>query len=297
MKKILTAIIVVVLVWQGVATEEITPVISITIEVEENGSAQWTVEKRFLLKDKKEEMLFEEYTKNPEEELLEDFIVKMKNLVESVPVERKMEVKDFSVSYGKESTVTNTYGVIKYQFSWTNFAVKEDDTLVVGDVFEGGYYLAENEILSIKKPEGYKFHSVEPSPHISTEHTVSWEGRYNFESGRPRVVLKKKLPVTKPNGEENGDYRKYAIIATPIIFIALIIAYFYFSRRKKTGNLGDKELLLEIIKKHDGQIYQKELTEKSGFSKSKVSKLLKEMKKEGKIRKIFKGRENLIEIS
>ena len=296
MKKIIIGFILALLILEGIACEEIKPVITVTVQIKEDGSAIWTVEKRFILRDEVEEKVFEEYTKKPEEELLTNFVVQIEDLMNSIKVDREMAVKDFSILYGKEHTITNIYGVIKYQFLWKNFAKLENNKIIVGDVFEGGYYLSEDEILVFKKPEDYEFLSVAPSPHNVSEDKVSWEGRFDFDQGTPKIILEKVLvKVPSETRLKEEDFKKHILILLLLIIIPIIMLYLYHSRKRSTERLEDKEMLIEIIKKHGGKIYQKELTRESGLSKSKVSNLLNELKKEGKIRKVFKGRENLIE--
>ena len=61
--------------------------------------------------------------------------------------------------------------------------------------------------------------------------------------------------------------------------------------------LSDEEKTIKLLREHGGRLPQREITEQSEWSKSKVSRLLSKMEEEGLITKINLGRENLIALN
>ena len=61
--------------------------------------------------------------------------------------------------------------------------------------------------------------------------------------------------------------------------------------------LSDEEKTIELLREHGGRLPQREITEQSEWSKSKVSRLLSKMEDQGLITKINLGRENLIALN
>lgn len=58
--------------------------------------------------------------------------------------------------------------------------------------------------------------------------------------------------------------------------------------------LSDEEKTLQLLRDNGGRLPQREITERSEWSKSKVSRLLSKMEEQGQVAKIDMGRENLI---
>ncbi len=105
--------------------------------------------------------------------------------------------------------------------------------------------------------------------------------------------------------EVNGDIVKNNnILWILLIIVVLIVAGFFLYKYKKKpkkedvkedieeGGLPDK--VLEIIKKEDGRISQKELRKLFPYSEAKISLVITELEAKGKIQKIKKGRTNVI---
>ncbi|MBU7046642.1 MAG: hypothetical protein HXS54_09420 [Theionarchaea archaeon] len=230
---------------------------------------------------------------------------------------------DFDIFLGTETTVTKTYGVIQLQFMWEGFAIKENDTIIMGDVFEGGYYLSRNEILVVEIPDNYHVVTVSPSPDQQKRSTLMWEGPMNFVTGEPAVVMEKDVIQQSEKEEEISEQEKEeeiseqekeeeiseqengkAILIASGLGLLLIPALLIVVTKKKKQKeepqklyMDDKNLVIETIRNHGGSIAQKELPGLTGFSKAKISILLNELKEEGLIRKTFRGRENQITLN
>jgi len=90
------------------------------------------------------------------------------------------------------------------------------------------------------------------------------------------------------------------IIVFSVILIGLIL--FFLKSRKddiKSGieDIDDKtelEKYLDFIKRNDGRTTQKEIRKHFGMSEAKISLVITELEHDGKIKKIKKGRSNII---
>ncbi len=82
-----------------------------------------------------------------------------------------------------------------------------------------------------------------------------------------------------------------------VAIVALVVGITYIIRvkqRKRLVKHSDEEYVLDIIREHNGEIKQKELVKLTGWSEAKVSLILKELKKRGKIKKRKVGREKIV---
>lgn len=101
---------------------------------------------------------------------------------------REMAVTDVTATT-EIRQVPRRIGVVTYRFRWTGFAETDGDRVVAGDVFEGGYYLADNDSLVVAAPSGYVVDRATPTPSVSDERQVRWTGRLSFADGRPLVAV------------------------------------------------------------------------------------------------------------
>ena len=275
---------------------------TITIQLDPTGSALWIVESRLVLATEDDEKYFEEFQKDEtlKNSKLAEFKEKMNLLLEQIKYsrQRSMGMTNFDIFLGVETTVTRTYGVIKFQFVWEGFAVLEGDKIIMGDVFEGGYYLSKNELLIVEFPEGYNLVTVAPPPDQEKKTHIMWEGPLNFSAGEPTITLE----------EEHLLHGKGLLtpVLLGLVFIPVLVIIVKLKARPaeelheeepKEQYVNDRKLIVDLIKRHGGTIPQKKLPILTGFSKAKVSILLNELKEEGIIRKKFKGRENLIALN
>ena len=60
--------------------------------------------------------------------------------------------------------------------------------------------------------------------------------------------------------------------------------------------LEDEEMIQQILLKYNGEAYQSDIVRERGLSKSKISNVLRDMKDQGLILKIRKGRGNIIRL-
>lgn len=81
-----------------------------------------------------------------------------------------------------------------------------------------------------------------------------------------------------------------------IFIIGLIIFLVFKYKKPKKQEIIDQDLdyIINIIKKEGNRIIQRDLVQKTGLSEAKISLMITDLENKGKIRKIKKGRANII---
>jgi uncharacterized membrane protein len=276
--------------------------VTYTINIQENSSAIWNVEYRTLLSTKEDFDFFENYSS----QLNSTYLVEFKELMQRSAQEaaaattRTMEARDFNGEAMIQSTPTGKYGVVHYTFTWTNFA-KTDQNINIGDVFVGGLYLSNDNTLIIQYPKGFTVEQVTPPPDQSRDE-MKWYGLRSFSAGEPRIILSKPSVTS-------------TTVVIFVIIVLLIVGGVFRAKRKKEAeeetspeipetNLEIPEIemmdvedrIMNRLKESGGALYQSEIGRQLNLPKSTVSSALNELHGKNLIRKIKKGRENLIRI-
>jgi hypothetical protein len=91
---------------------------------------------------------------------------------------------------------------VTYDFTWTNFAARENGQVIVGDIFQGGFFLAANDTIQLVGPDGYEVSRVDPNPDSREIDMVTWNGREDFADAHPRVVF---TPSSEQTGGNDSD--------------------------------------------------------------------------------------------
>lgn len=261
--------------------------ITYTISIKEDGSALWNVEYRTPLKSKADFDSFENYSEQLESLYLKEFKELMQKSVYEAAnaTSRRMTAGSFNGEAQVQSSPTGTYGVVRYSFTWINFANVDSNRINVGDVFAGGLYLSKDNTLIIQYPKGYEVETVTPQPD-QLRGEIVWYGPRSFKAGEPEIVL------SKPS------FQWLPVIVIFIIagaFLVIIIV-----RRKKPKDIVDadtydlEDRILKLLKESKGSLYQSEIVRKLELPKSTVSTALNELHNKNLIDKIKRGRENLI---
>jgi len=163
------------------------------IHVYPNGSAQWTIQIRTRLDSDDRVAEYEAFQKRFRENTsryLDPFRQRMQGVVANAAnaTGREMRAVNFTASTSIQE-VPRRWGIVTYRFTWTGFAAQQNDSLVVGDVFQGGFFLAANDTLEIEAPTEYEISRVEPTPDSRDDGVVTWVGREDFANRHPRVVF------------------------------------------------------------------------------------------------------------
>jgi DNA-binding MarR family transcriptional regulator len=284
---------------------------STKIEVRADGSATWTIERRFLLKTEEDVSIFEQYITEFEaqkEAYLEEFSNKTRELVDraSVITGRSMRAENFQITIDVLQTATASYGVITYRYDWVGFAKVEAKRITIGDVFEGGFYLYQEDALTIEHPSGYVVIAVSPTPDDTrkSDRTLTWYGRRNFGAGEPTVILEKE---TSSILDILQDHLPLTVGLLAIAGGGFTGLYLFKRKKKKKGDIksslvqatfekmeDDEEKVIRLLESAGGQLFQSLIAKHCGFSSSKTSELLTTMENKGIVARRTKGREKLV---
>lgn len=99
-----------------------------------------------------------------------------------------------------------------------------------------------------------------------------------------RIHLPNGLSKTTSQGEVDGEVADSRSMVTPA----------GTSQQVAEQPLSDEARVFKLLDQHDGQLRQSAVVEETGWSKSKVSRVLSRMADEGDIEKINIGRENIV---
>ncbi|WP_157972756.1 helix-turn-helix transcriptional regulator [Haloprofundus halophilus] len=174
----------------------------VRIVVHEDGSAQWTFHYEQTLANETERENFEAFAtefNNSGTPLYNGFKSESQSLVKSGAnsTERPMNAQNHSRQAYVTDSLGNSIGVVEMSFVWTNFAQTDEEsgTVTVGDVFEGGLYISENQSLVVEPGESLEFKNVTPvamqsnTSSLPASDSVTWMGEKRFTDNRPQVVF------------------------------------------------------------------------------------------------------------
>lgn len=159
------------------------------IDLAADGSATWEITFRTRLGNDTEtaeyERFQEEFRSNTSR-YLGPFSDRMSGVVAAAndSSDRQMRAGGFEAETVIQE-VPRRWGVVRFRFTWTGFAAVEDDAVVAGDVFAGGFFIDEDDALAITAPDGYVVESASPAPAETADGVVEWRGREDFADGRP----------------------------------------------------------------------------------------------------------------
>ena len=295
------------------------------ITLQPNGDAVWTIRFRTRLSTAEDLEEYESFQADFDDDpnrYLGPFEDRMTAVVDGAADQhdRGMQAVDFEASTTVQE-LPRRWGVVRFQFRWAGFAAASGDEVVVGDVFAGGFYIGEGDVLEVAAPDGYRIAEVDPTPDEAERGVVQWDGREDFTDGRPRVVA---APETAAAGSENGSLPGGA---TGLIFggLGLVVAALLVvlaARRGRSPNgtpshqpvdgattddgaassasrtdlVTNETQVLDLLDRHDGQLKQADIVAELDWSKSKTSRVLSDMAEEGTIDKLRIGRENVIRL-
>ncbi|MFC5278796.1 hypothetical protein ACFPM1_08530 [Halorubrum rubrum] len=172
--------------------EEIDPDdVLITVDVDADGDAVWTIEYRVRLSTSDEERAFEEFRTDLEanpDAYSDRFRGRMETTVNesSSATGREMSVSNVSVT-AERREIPQEYGVVTYRFRWGGFATVEDGRIAAGDAVDG-MFLDEESSLIVSWPDSHDLESASPEPAETRDGSVVWVGPVDFAGGEPRIA-------------------------------------------------------------------------------------------------------------
>ncbi len=245
---------------------------------------------------------------------------------------RSMYVEEFNASnitYDIIKTLSDGFGVIRYRFLWNNFSFTNFSTIYVGDAFSEGLLLSADNVLIIEIPDGYDVQNATPAFDKRDGNRLIWDRTLyrNFSAGEPALVLNRaNATALAKEPADNANLLISSIVAMGVIVLIMVLAFLWYRRRStdsRKGNeelkegeqpepggdatltqppllneefLGYEDMVERFLMKSGGQAYQSDIVKESGLSKSKISVVLAQMKEEGRVLKIRKGKENIVRL-
>lgn len=304
------------------------------ITLQPNGDAVWTIRFRTRLsttEDVEEYESFQTDFTNNSSRYLSPFEDRMTAVVAGATDQhdREMRATDFEASTTIQE-VPRRWGVVSFQFRWVGFAANSEEGVVVGDVFAGGFYIGEGDVLELAAPDGYRISEVDPTPDETESGVVQWNGREDFSDGRPHVVA---VPESEPGSVDSEDEALLTgttgIVAGVIVLVVVVSLGVLAVRRTRSTDetpsnrhsqrsvggatstqtdddadssaqnhdlVTNETQVIDLLDRHNGQMKQANILEELDWSKSKTSRVLSEMAEEGTIEKLRIGRENVIRL-
>ncbi|NLV12445.1 helix-turn-helix transcriptional regulator [Haloarcula argentinensis] len=183
----------------GVQTPDRFDRTTFQVTLYQNGSAEWAIIHRTPLENESEQQQFEEFAtefEQSEQPLYRNFVEQSTLLTRygANVTGRDMSATD----YDRSATVDplqNT-DTVRMSFRWHNFTVVEGDSVVVSDVFDGGFYIGSSQSFVFERGPGLKFADVRPTPDsqsapdsLENSESVTWNGEQSFNDRRPYVEL------------------------------------------------------------------------------------------------------------
>lgn len=291
------------------------------VAVAEDGTAAVTVEVRTPLTDDASREAFARYQRDVEANRsaeLAPFVRSVDGLVgrAAETTGREMTAGEYAVDT-EVVTLPRAWGVVRYTFTWSNFAAVDGDALRVEGVLSG-YLLSAGDTLVVSVPEGYAFDAVRPAPDESTATSAVWRGPTEFAPDEPRLAAVPSGAAGGPSGEgAGGPAPRLGGDALPVVLALAVLGAlgggFYLTRRDDGFADGegsdpgpaeaagteehvrtDREVFLDVLREGGGRLRQQELVSRTGWSETKVSKVSSALVEAGAVHKLRLGRENLV---
>ncbi len=178
------------------------------------------------------------------------------------------------ISYLQEKT---DFSDSKYYFAFKINATNSDRLFI--DFFsDEGYVFDKNLIF----PASWTFISDESSSIASFVSETSRDGNF-------LIVVEKK----------NSFSNIGLFLTSGIILLAIIVLFYYFKKRKNSKNflLDSEKQIVDFLKNSDRhEAWQRKIQEVTGFSKAKVSRLIRDLEARGLVEKIPMGNTNKVKL-
>ena len=171
----------------------------ITVEIDADGDAVWSIEYRTRLVTDDNETAFEAFRSDLEanpEAYTDRFRGRMETTVADADsaTGREMSVSNVSVT-AERREIPQEYGVVVYRFRWNGFADVEDGRITAGDAI-GGLFLDEQSSLILSWPESHELAEASPDPTERRDGAVVWVGPTDFTAEEPRIAAERGSVVT-----------------------------------------------------------------------------------------------------
>jgi hypothetical protein len=301
--------------------------VQMTVALQPDGDAVWTVGYYVHLEDDNETAAFESLEDDVESDpdnYTERFAERMRSTVRTAAdaTGREMSVRNVTVD-ARTQNLGRTYGILEYTFEWTGFAVVDGDTVTAGDALDG-LFLDEQTTLVFTWQEGYGLVDARPptDDDIRDERTVGWAGPRDFGDDEPRVVVERR------SGGPGGllaDLPGGALLGAVLVAMAGIAAVLWSRRRGapfgSAGGAGggdgtadgdgtqaaarddppeellsNEEKVLKLVREQGGRVKQQEIVQAFDWTEAKTSQVVRDLRDEGALEGFRLGRENVLRL-
>lgn len=194
------------------------------VNLRPDGDAEWAVEHRVRLDDENAtaafESLEEDIEENPEE-FTRDFQERMSATADSAAetTDRPMAIQNVTVT-AETRQLPQEFGVVTYEFTWTNFALVENDEIRAGDALVG-LFLDQETALVFAWPAEYDLASVAPEPSATGTNHVEWRGPLEFGDGEPSLVVS--TADTPPDETPTPPDEETSGMLLPLVGVAVLL--------------------------------------------------------------------------
>jgi uncharacterized membrane protein len=276
------------------------------IQIHEDGTASWMIEQSAYLQNESDQTSFESLiSRTISPDGLDEFSSNVATIINQAynRTGRFMTAEYLAIGGNITKSDIGAYGFLKYSFDWTNFAVIENKTITMGDIFSNGSFMFGNGALFLTLPTGYYAKSCLPSPDSTTGNILKWNTINGLGNGQPTILLSKE--------EANSFLPELPILLeTTFTIIGVVLSSILvlkIRKRKKqnilettpaeaSGEMDDTKKILTLIKNAGGQMLQSKITEQLRCSKAKTSKILADMENKGIIERFKRGRDKVVSL-
>ena len=275
------------------------------VSVAANGSAKWWIEFRTRLHDRADLDAFDRYRadlRGGSSNASQAFYDKIRASIAAAAdaTGRAMHGSDFSTRV-ELRRIPERVGVVVYTFRWDGFATVSSDRITIRDALEG-FFLDENEKLLVSWPAGYTLSESDPPPDARRERTVVWSGPTELGQGQPSLV------VTETPGPISR-----LLPAVVAVFGLVAVSAFLWNRfgddvadtlswgssdatDRDPDLLSNEERVVTLLERNGGRIRQRTVAEELGWSETKTSYVVRDLRQDGRIRSFRLGRENVLSL-
>jgi len=165
----------------------------VRVELEPTGAAVWELGFRTRLEtesDLENYRRFQAAVRENTSRYLDSFRDRMTNVAENAngTLPRTVQATGFEANTSIQE-LPQRWGVLTFRTTVQGFASVEGDRIVVGDVFQGGFFIDDGFVFAVAAPDGYAIETADPEPESIDEDVAQWRGPAEFDDERPRVVV------------------------------------------------------------------------------------------------------------
>lgn len=309
----------------GIDTERVV----VNIELQTDGSAVWTVEHRVRLDDPNATQGFERVQRQLEQnrsKRLRPFEKSVRAMATRAQERtgREMVIENVSVEASREQ-IPQEYGVVTFQFRWYGFA-ETGETLQVRNMLP---FLDSSTALIVTWPEETRLAEVSPEPDQRRAQSAVWNGPKEFGQGEPEIVLESDATEFGPNltwaVQSNDSLVVFGAGGLLITTVGAGIAGIVRRLRGGTDKteapeestdtaesppsdgetttaagtppeelLSNEERVLKLVDERGGRVKQQAVGNEFGWSATKTSEVVNQLREADEIEVYRLGRENVL---